>query len=124
MDDERERDDIDRRIRAALAPDEETVDRVVMRALAAETPAAPRRGSTYALGALVVVTVVTVVALVVINVSSRPRRATPSPTTAASLSFTGRGSLLAVEGSDGRRWIVGGPPDRTKRGAYVIVIPQ
>ena len=123
MDDERERDDIDRHIRAALAPDEETVDRVVMRALAAETPAAPRRGSTYALGALVV-TVVTLVALVVINLSSRPRRATPSPTTAASLSITGRGSLLAVEGSDGRRWIVGGPPDRTQRGAYVIVIPQ
>ena len=39
MDDER--DDIDERIRAALAPNEETVDRVVMQALAAETPAAP-----------------------------------------------------------------------------------
>jgi len=114
-----EQPEVDARLRAALAPDEETVDRVVMRALAAETLAAPRRRSTYAL----VVTIVTVVGLVVISMSSRPRRA-PPPAVAASLSITGHGSLLAVEGTDGRRWIVGAPPGRTQRGAYVIVIPR
>ena len=118
-----EQPEVDARLRAALAPDEKTIDRVVMRALAAETLAAPRRRSTYALRALVV-TIVTVVGLVVMSMSSRPRRAPPAPAVAASLSITGRGSLLAVEGTDGRRWIVGAPPGRTQRGAYVIVIPR
>ena len=120
-DDERERDDIDERIRAALALNEETVGRVVRRALAAEAPATRRRYSIYALGALAV-TVLAVLA--VINLSSRWRAATPPPIADVSLSITGRGSLLAVEGRDGRRWIVGAPPDRTPRGTYVIVIPQ
>ena len=113
--------EVDARLRAVLAPDEETVGRVVRRALAAEAPATRRRYSIYALGALAV-TVLAVLA--VINLSSRRRAATPPPIADVSLSITGRGSLLAVEGRDGRRWIVGAPPDRTPRGTYVIVIPQ
>jgi hypothetical protein len=120
MTDDPERPDLDARLRAALAPDEESVRRVVTRALAEHLSAAPRRTPRYAFGTIALV-LAAVVAAIVSSSRGTERRAAPTGA-AASISITGRGSLVTAEASDGRRWIVGAPPDAGPRGGYVIVI--
>ena len=123
MDDEHERLDVDARLRAALAPDDDTTRRIVARALSArEEP--PRRLQPIA-------GVAGVVAVLLLAAGgawvSRSRIApTPRPTPPArelSLTISGHGPIVVVERGDGRRWIVG-PASAPRPGGYVIVVPR
>ena len=111
MDDERERNDIDRRIRAALTVDAAARRRIVERALATNG-ARTRSLGPRALIAAVVVAIV-VAGLWRMRVSRPPL-----------LTISGKQSWVVVNSSDGRRWIVGPASDRRPRGSYVIVVPQ
>ena len=118
MDDEHTRLEADERLRAALRPDDVVSNRVVTAALAADP--APRHSSrrlryAAALAALVV-------ALALGTGAWQWRR--PAPVAAAPFVVTGRGSIVVVEHQDGRRWIVGPPPERRASGNYVIVVEE
>src|SRR3989442_52536 len=116
MDNEKRLLEVDTRGRSAVNPPANVVDRVVMRALTDnDRPRQHRRRRRFA-----VVTVATVVLLTVWKGRERAREHT-LPT---SLAITGEGSMLVVEGQDGRRWIVGPAPKRHIGGSYVIVVPQ
>ena len=119
MDDENKRLDVDRRVRRAVSPPADVVDRVVMRALTDNAPPPQHRRRM----GFAVVTVATVVLLVALTVWQGRNRAGEHalPT---SLAITGEGSMLVVESQDGRRWIVGPATKRPTGGGYVIVVPQ
>jgi hypothetical protein len=111
MDDERERDEIDERIRAALTADAAARNRIVERALAADDAGTRSLMNRALLAAAVVAIVAT---------GWWQMRASPS----LELAISGKQSWVVVNGSDGRRWIVGPRSDRGQRGSYVIVVPQ
>ena len=111
MDDERERDEIDERIRAALAVDAAASRRIVEGALATDDA----RKRRFGLGALLTTAVVVIVAAAWWHM--RP----PPP---LELAIRGKQSWVVVNSSDGRRWIMGPAPVRPQRGSYVIVVPQ
>jgi len=54
----------------------------------------------------------------------RRHAAAPVAPAMTSLKVTSRGSLIVVEGADGRRWIVGPAAERRAEGHYVIVISE
>lgn len=110
MDDERERDDIDERIRAALTVDEAASRSIVERALAIDTA----KTRWLIPGALLAAAVVVIVAAGLWQMRASP---------VLELAISGRQSWVAVNSSDGRRWILGPGPDRASRGGYVIVVP-
>jgi hypothetical protein len=119
MDDEHEAHEIDDRLRAALTTDEAAMDRIVHRAMAA--PAARRaRGSTRAMLAAAAAAGAAIAGVWLARNATPPPRAFPSPT---ELAVTVKGSLLVVDSTDGRRWIVG-PPSRRTAGRYIIVVAQ
>ena len=118
MDNEHTLREADARVRAALRPDDAAQREVVRRALAdnRERPAGVRRLS-YA--------VVWAGALAVLFAAGawQWRRSTPD-TFSPSLAVVGRGSIIVVESHDGRRWVVGPPPERRAGGNYVIVVQK
>jgi hypothetical protein len=119
MDDERTLLEADARVRAALMTDGAASRRVVMRALAEDhRPSVWMRRVPYAVAAAAAVVMLLVI-------SARPwRRTVAVPPVAPSLTITGAGSLLVVDSQDGRRWLVGPPPERRTGHNYVIVIPR
>jgi hypothetical protein len=120
MDRDGELRDVDRWLRAASAPDAVTVRRVVSRALDDRSLARSRR-TQLAFGGVAAALAAIVAAL--LTVSRSPGRAAV-PRGDLSVSIVRRGSLLAVERSDGVRSIVGAAPERARRGRYVIVVKQ
>jgi hypothetical protein len=119
MDDESKLPEVDARIRAALIVDGVASRRVVMRALADDG----RRVKEVRRRPFVVVTSA-VLALLLVMSAWQWRRGARVPVSAPSLSITGEGSLLIVDGQDGRRWVVGPPPQRRTGGNYVIVVRE
>ena len=118
MDEERELFDVDARVRAALTPGEAVTRRVVTAALA-ERRATPHRrrwivALAFAFG----------VAMVAAAGVWRWRLVAPPAAELRELAITGNGSVVVVEGADGRRWIVGPASPRTTGGSYVVVVSQ
>jgi len=120
MDDEPLWGDADDRIRAAFAADSDAARRIATRALTG-TPFVQTRWPPRARTTVAVVVAAALLAVAVVW-PARTRREPPAqPLT--SLSIIGSGSLVVVDGNDGRRWIVGRPA-QPPQGRYVIVIPQ
>jgi hypothetical protein len=119
MGDERTPDDVDRRVRAALAIDETVSRRVLARALKAP-------GTRPSRGRVVMNSVAVALGIgVVVGIGMwRPWRGAPASAPPAALRITSEGAVLVVESQDGRRWIVGPPPARATGGNYVLVVPQ
>jgi ferric-dicitrate binding protein FerR (iron transport regulator) len=118
MDDEHTLLEAEERLRAALRPDEAASNLVVKRALgdAAAPPRTPRR--LRFVGALAVLAIA-------LGISAwQWRRPGPVAPVAAPLVVTGRGPFVVVEHQDGRRWIVGPPPEPRAGGNYVIVVEK
>src|SRR5262245_10341501 len=121
MDDEDTLREAAARLRAALSPNEAVSQRIVRHAL--ESGGAPSRASRRLgdAGALAVLAL----ALGAGAWQWRRRSATTVAVPAAApLAITGRGSTVVVEHTDGRRWIVGPPPERRPGGNYVIVLER
>jgi hypothetical protein len=116
MDDEHTLREADARVRAALIPDDAAFRRVVLRALANDRARPPgvHRLSYAVVGA-------TALALLLGASAWQWRRTAPAT---PSLAVVGRGSIIVVESQDGRRWIVGPPPERRAGGNYVIVVQK
>jgi hypothetical protein len=116
MDDEDTRREADARVRAALTPDDAVPRRVVLRALGDNhaRPAGARRLPYAVVGAVVL-------ALLLGMSAWQWRRATPARVS-PSFAVVGRGAMVVVESQDGRRWVVGPPPERRTGGNYVIVV--
>ena len=113
MHDERERDDIDARVRAALTVDEIVSRRIVERALGADAGATrTRRLLPRALFAAAVI------AIVVAGLWQMRTSRT------AEFAIAGKQSWVVVSSADGRRWIVGPGARTPRRGSYVIVVSQ
>jgi hypothetical protein len=117
MDNDAPRYDVDRGLRAALAPPPELVARVVTHALS-PSHHAPRFATRPRWSVAVAVVLVFGGTAVWWQRSARPR-ATPS-----SLTIVGSGSMLVVHGDDGRRWLIGPRAERRSAGHYVIVVPE
>ena len=123
MDDEHTRRDVDARVRAALRPDDAFARRVVDRALAdVRAPRRSARGRRFAVAVAACALIVSVGGVVAWQ--SRRGASPPAPVPSESLAVTGTGSLVVVEHPDGRRWIVGPPPQRRTGGNYVIVVQK
>jgi hypothetical protein len=120
MDAESTLHETDARLRAALTPGDVVSQRIVRRALESP-PGRTSRRLRYA-GALAVLAL----ALGVGAWQWRRPAPTPSASTpgSAPLAVTGRGSMVVVEHADGRRWIVGPPPEPRAGGNYVIVLER
>jgi hypothetical protein len=122
MDDEHTLREADARLRAALNPGDAVPHRIVTRALM--DAGAPRRSSR----TLRFASAFAVLAMVLLVAVWRPRRVPPAPpapsSASAPLAVTGSGSMVVVEHPDGRRWIVGPPPEPRAGGNYVIVLER
>lgn len=121
MEDENRLRDVDRRVIAALDPDEAVVRRVVHGAIA--------RGFEHRAGRArpvrrIAAAFAVVAAISVAGAAWYARKDSQPPATKPSLTITGNGSSIVVESSDGRRWFVGGEPARHTSGSYVIVVPN
>jgi hypothetical protein len=124
MDDEHTLRETDVRVRDALRPDGAVARRVLEHALAtdgARRPRARRRQFAVAAAALALVLSVTGV---IWQSRHAPSPAAPAPVSSDSLAVTGTGSIVVVEHPDGRRWIVGPPPERRAGRNYVIVMEK
>jgi hypothetical protein len=118
MDDEHTLREADARVRAALVPDDAAARRVVLRALAGDRRGlGVRRHSYAALGAAIL-------ALLLGASAWQWRRAAPQTLPPPSLAVVGRGPMIVVESRDGRRWIVGPPPERRTGGNFVIAVQK
>jgi hypothetical protein len=121
MDDERTLREADTRLRDALLPDEAVARRVLDRALAdARAPRRSARGRRSAV-AIAAALILSVTGVIVWQSRHPP---SPAPVASDSLAVTGTGSLVVVEHPDGRRWIVGPPPERRAGRNYVIVVQK
>src|SRR5262249_50562726 len=117
MDDEDRLHEIDERVRAALALDPATARRIAARALTETATREARRPSVlFAAAAALVIPLGAAVWL-----AGRPPH---SPPPLATLSISSSGSMLVVDGGDGRRWVVGPPAEPRQPGRYVIVISR
>jgi hypothetical protein len=104
--------DVERRLRAALRPDDERVRHVIRGALSSGNGIDRwRRLPLVAAGA---VALVIVAALAWYSYPSAPR----------GLHVSGSGSMIVVTSDDGRRWVVNTSRSSEVRGGYVIVIPE
>ena len=118
MDDEHTLREADARVRAALVPDEGAARRVVSRALAGDRDRPGVRRLSYAAVGTAIV------ALLLGAGAWRWRRAAPATIPPPSLAIVGRGPMIVVESQDGRRWVVGPPPERRTGGNYVIAVQK
>ena len=107
------------RVRAAVSPPADVVDRVVKRALTNDDRPPQRRS-----GIRFAAVTAAMLALLIGVAAWQGRHHAGEDTQPTSLSITGEGSLLVVESQDGRRWVVGPAPKRRIGGGYVIVVPQ
>ena len=121
MDDEHTLREADARVRSALRPDDAIARRVLDRAFADER--APRRRARGFQSAVVFAAVLILCVTSVIVWQSR-HPPSPAPVSSDSLAVTGTGSIVVVEHPDGRRWIVGPPPERRAGRNYVIVVQK
>ena len=119
MDDENTPDDVDRRVRAALAIEDAASRRVVARALNAPIEP-PARGARVKRAVALIVGIGVIFGIGV----WRQGRDAPTPAPPAALRITAKGTILVVESQDGRRWVIGPPPARQTGGNYVLVVPQ
>ena len=125
MDDEHTLREADARVRDALRPDDAIAQRVLERALADDR--APRPGARGRRSAVAIAAFALVFCLAGV-ISWQSRRAispaAPTPVSSDSLAVTGMGPIVVVEHPDGRRWIVGPPPERRAGGNYVIAVQK
>jgi len=103
--------DVERRLRTVLRPDEARARAVAARALSAER----QRRSSWRIP--VFAAAILVLAVIV---ASRSRR----PADAPELVISGRGSVVVVTASDGRRWVINAESRSTPTGQYVIAFPR
>jgi hypothetical protein len=122
MDDEEVRLEIDERIREAVRADPAARQRIAARALAHSPSGVRGTRARAALRAPLLVAAAAVAVLGLAGWFARLRQPAPAPLT--SWSITGTGSMVVVDGNDGRRWIVGRPAEPRSQGRYVIVVPQ
>ena len=131
MDDDRSHADIDERIREAFRADPAAPPRIARRALD-ERPALDAGSRTRSSRPFVIAAAAALVLVMGIAAwQMRPSRSAPaqvaplrSSPPLTSLSITGSGSIVVVDGDDGRRWIVGRSAAPPPLGRYVIVVPQ
>ncbi len=121
MDDERTLPETDARVRDALLPDEAVTRRVLERAFASDRARAPEARRLRPVLTIAALALIVGVAGIGVWQSRRPVSA---PVSSAPLALTGNGSIVVVEHPDGRRWIVGPPPERPTGGNYVIAVPK
>jgi len=122
MDDERTLHEVDARLRAALNPDTAVTHRIVARALTGNGAARRRSQRLRYVSALIVLAL-----LLGIGAWQWRRRLAPVAVAVAPtlpLVISGQGAIVVVEHPDGRRWIVGPPPERRPGGNYVIVLER
>lgn len=116
MDDEPNLLEVDARLRAALAPDEAALRRVLARATGDARSARPAtRGIRYAIVAAVAV---------VLAAGIWEWRRTPAARSGLSLTVVGKGEMVVIEAHDGRRWILGPPLERETSGHYIIAVRE
>jgi hypothetical protein len=103
--------DVERRVKLALRPREEEVERVIAAALG---PGRQRRRSHVALvgAALLALALATAILW-------RGTRPPPSP-----LMISGSGGVVVVTSDDGRRWLIQAQQAPPVQGEYVIAFPQ
>lgn len=104
--------DAERRLRAALQPDDDRVRAVIARASSAARPA---RGRWRALGLAAAMLAFAVIAA---GLWQRPG---PAP---SAVVISGSGSVVVATTSDGRRWVINAERPSTPRGEYVIAFPR
>ena len=125
MDDEHTLPEGDARLRAALSPSDAVSHRIARRALEEAGP--PHRQSELpsrrALAALALVALAIAVGIGA-WISRRSAAVAVAVAPTLPLAITGRGATIVVEHPDGRRWIVGPPPERRIGGNYVIVLER
>lgn len=119
MDDERERLEIDSRVRAALRTNDDAWRRVVARALADAPRSTPHRWR----GRLAIVTAAALVLILGVVAAVQWRRSAAARSLSQSLTVTRAGSMLIIESQDGRRWIIG-PSTPRRSGNYVMVVTE
>ena len=115
MDDDVNRHEVDTRLHKILMPPSTAVDRVVAEALArgqTREPVQRWRWAAVTAAALLIVAVVTWQRAV--------RREPNVPVTRVSRNA----SMLVVQSSDGRRWLLTPSAARRSGGHYVIVVPE
>jgi hypothetical protein len=112
MDDERTLREVDARLSQALRPGHESVRRVVEEALAEPVSHHDGRLFSCAVAAAIAITAA-------VGGWAWQHAAVVRP----SLSVVGRGSVVVVDSSEGRRWMLG-PKTSHVSGNYVIVLPQ
>jgi len=122
MDDEHTLRETDVRVRDALLPNDAVAQRVLGRAFADDS--APRRGARGRRLAVAIAAFALIFSVTGVIIWQSRRPASPSPVSSDSLAVTGTGSIVVVEHPDGRRWIVGPPPQRRAGGNYVIVVEK
>jgi len=134
MVDEEQLSDVDARLRAALLPNHSATRRVLLAALSDQTVrlkpdttgATVRRPSALIASRRLAIAAAALLMLALgVGVSIwRRHAAAPVAPAMTSLKITSHGSLIVVEGADGRRWIVGPAMERRAEGHYVIVISE
>ena len=115
MDDENGLHEIDRRLTAALSPDDATVRRVIARAVQRE-----RGRTTHRSRRFVAATLVATLAIAAATgwYWAFDRRVRQAP----DLTIIGNGSSIVVTNAAGQRWFVHPQPTQSTRGSYVVVV--
>ena len=117
MNEDHEPLELDARVRAALTPDRDTVRRIAARARDGERPRAwPYRWRA----AAALVAVLAALGALALWPPHAAAPAAPARVVPVSMLVSGRGSTIAVERSDGQRWVVDAASDEP-HGSYVIV---
>lgn len=115
MDEDANRYEVDTRLRRILIPPSAAIDRVVAGALARRQirkPVQRWRRAAVTLAVLLIVAVVTW------------QRALRREPTVPVIRVSRNASMLVVQSSDGRRWLLTPPAERRSGGHYVIVVPE
>jgi len=115
MDDDANRYEVDTRLRQILMPPSGAIDRVVAGALARRQTREPEQRWRWAAVTVAVLLIVAVVTW------QRPLRREP---TVPVIRVSRNASMLVVQSSDGRRWLLTPTAARRSGGHYVIVVPE
>jgi hypothetical protein len=113
-----ERRDVDTRVRAAVQPPADAIDRVLTRALVQD--AVPPRRSYWRTTA----TIVAVLTAVIGPLVWRWRTVRDAGGAGLTFAIRGEAKSVVVESEDGRRWIVGTGGEPRRPGNYVIVVSR
>jgi hypothetical protein len=115
MDDDANRYEVDARLRQILRPPSAAIDRVMAGALARRQTREPGQRWRWA--------AVTVAVLLIVAVVTWQRALRRDPTVPV-IRVSRNASMLIVQSSDGRRWLLTPPAERPRGGHYVIVVPE